>query len=73
MLVTHHQGNFTKKAVGKITFTCSDGELIDGALQRTIQSGEGQTVSMRSVGIDEQGAQVSSYTFEWSVRLKPKK
>jgi len=70
MLVTNHSGAFTKKATGKITFTCNDGVLIDEALHRTIQTGEGQTIQMKSIGINEQGEQVSSYTFEWSLKLK---
>lgn len=70
MLVTNHTGAFTKKAVGVITFTCSDGKLIDEALKRTIETGEGQTIKMKSVGINEAGEQVSVYEFEWSVKLK---
>jgi len=73
MLVTNHSGAFTKKAVGKITFTCKDGLLIDEALKRTIKTGEGQTIKMKSVGINEKGEQVSNYEFEWSVKLKSKK
>jgi hypothetical protein len=70
MLVTNHSGAFTKKAVGKITFTCNDGILIDEALKRTIETGEGQTIQMKSIGINEAGEQVSVYEFEWSVKLK---
>ncbi len=73
MLVTNHQGTFTKKAIGRITFTCSDGTLIDEALKRTIETGEGQTVIMKSVGLNEHGEQVSSYEFEWSIKLKTKR
>jgi len=73
MLVTNHHGTFTKKAVGKITFTCTDGYLLDEALKRTIETGEGQTILMKSVGINENGEQVSAYEFEWSVKLKSKK
>lgn len=73
MLVTNHKGTFTKKAVGKITFTCNDGELINEALAKTIKTGEGQTIVMKSVGVDEAGDQVSAYEFEWSVKLKTKK
>lgn len=72
MLVTSHSGAFTKKAVGKITFTCNDGLLIDQALLRTIETGEGQVIKMKSAGVDEQGDQVSTYEFEWSVKLKTK-
>jgi len=70
MLVTNHNGKFIKKAVGLITFTCSDGALIDAAIQRTIENGEGQTILMKSVGVNENGEKVSTYEFEWSVRLR---
>lgn len=73
MLVTNHNGRFFKKAVGKISFICEDGFLIDEALKRTIETGEGQTIVMKSVGLNEQGEQVSAYEFEWSVKLKSKK
>ncbi|WP_299526181.1 DUF4442 domain-containing protein [uncultured Lutibacter sp.] len=73
MLVTNHKGAFSKKAVGLITFTCNDGSLIDEALKRTIETGEGQTITMKSVGVNEKGEQVSAYEFEWSVRLKSNK
>ena len=73
MLVTNHNGAFTKKAVGLITFTCNDGNLIDEALKRTIKTGEGQTITMKSVGVNENREQVSVYEFEWSIKLKSKK
>ena len=70
MLITNHTGAFSKKAIGRITFTCEDGNLIDEALKRTIKTGEGQTIVMKSFGEDETGDQVSVYDFEWSIRLK---
>lgn len=70
MLVANNNGNFTKKATGRITFTCNDGHLIDAAIQRTIATGEGQTFWMKSVGINEKGEQVSELHFEWSIKLK---
>ena len=72
MLVTNHQGAFTKKATGLIKFTCKDGALIDEALKRTVETGDGQKITMKSIGIDENGDQVSVYEFEWSVKLKSK-
>ncbi|MDH3381702.1 MAG: DUF4442 domain-containing protein [Flavobacteriaceae bacterium] len=72
MLVTNHHGSFSKKAVGLITFTCLDGALIQNALDETIKTGLGQTIKMKSVGVNENGEEVSSYEFEWSVRLKSK-
>nr|WP_294937429.1 DUF4442 domain-containing protein [uncultured Flavobacterium sp.] len=70
MLVANNKGNFTKKARGRITFTCKDGHLIEEAIQRAISSGEGQTFWMQSIGTDEKGDQVSVMDFEWSIKIK---
>lgn len=70
MLVTNHEGAFTKKAVGKIRFICEDGPLIDKALVDTIKTGEGQKIVMKSTGFDEEDDIVSTYKFEWSVKVK---
>ncbi len=70
MLVSNNKGNFTKKAKGRITFTCNQGHLIEEAIQKTIASGEGETLWLKSIGVDEKGDLVSEMDFEWSVRLK---
>ena len=70
MLVANNKGNFTKKATGRITFSCSEGHLIKDAIQKTIATGEGQTIWLKSIGTDEKGDQVSEMDFEWSVRIK---
>ena len=73
MLVSNNNATFTKKATGKITFTCKDGHLIDEALKQTIATGEGQTFWMQSIGINQDGVIVSTFNFEWSVKVKNKK
>lgn len=70
MLVASNKANFSKKATGKITFTCEDGHLIGEALLKTIETGEGQTFWMKSTGINEDGVVVSTFSFEWTVKLK---
>ena len=70
MLVTSNNAVFTKKAIGKITFTCNDGHLIDDALKKTIATGEGETLWMQAIGKNEEGVIVSTFNFEWSVRVK---
>jgi Domain of unknown function (DUF4442) len=70
MLVANNKSNFTKKATGRITFTCNDGHLIEEAIKQTIATGEGQTFWMKSIGMNENGEQVSEMDFEWSIRLK---
>jgi Domain of unknown function (DUF4442) len=70
MLVLNNKGSFTKKATGRITFTCNDGHLISEAIQKTITTGDGQTIWMKSIGVNEKGEQVSEMEFEWTVRVK---
>jgi hypothetical protein len=70
MLVTKNHGAFSKKARGRITFTCNDGNLIKEAVAKTIVTGEGQTCSMTSVGRDNKGDIVSTFEFEWAVKRR---
>jgi len=70
MLVANNSANFSKKATGRITFTCKDGYKIKEALDQTIATGEGQTFWMKSVGINEDGIEVSTFNFEWTVKLR---
>jgi len=70
MLVANNKSNFSKKATGRITFTCNDGALAAQAIQEAINTKEGQTFWMKSIGTNEKGEQVSEMDFEWSVRTK---
>lgn len=70
MLVTHQEGSFFKKATGRITFTCDDGELVQSAIQQSIISGEGQQIILNSIGKNEDGVEVCSFKFHWSLKVK---
>jgi len=70
MLVANNKGTFTKKAKGRITFTCTDGNLIKDGIANAIVTGEGQTFWMKSTGVDEAGDVVSQMEFEWSIKVK---
>ncbi|MEI7508299.1 MAG: DUF4442 domain-containing protein [Flavobacterium sp.] len=71
MLVANNKANFSKKARGRITFTCNEGHLIEKAIHNTITTSQGETIWLKSIGVDEQGDQVSEMDFEWSIKLKP--
>ena len=73
MLVTHNKAKFTKKATGRINFKCEDGALIDDAIKKAIETKEGQTIWMTSVGENKSGMIVSTFNFEWSLKVKSKK
>lgn len=70
MLVTHQEGQFFKKAVGKITFTCKGGQQIREAIETSIQTKEGQQIILTSEGVNEEGVIVSSFNFQWSLKVK---
>jgi hypothetical protein len=72
MLVANNKSNFSKKATGKITFTCTGGDLASKTIQEAINSKEGRTFWMKSIGTNEKGEKVSEMDFEWSVLLKTK-
>jgi hypothetical protein len=70
MLVVHQEGDFFKKATGLITFNCDQGHRIDEAIQRTIETGEGQTFLLQAEGFNEEYEKVSSFEFTWSIKVK---
>ena len=70
MLVANINANFSKKAIGVITFVCEEGLLIDETINKAIATGEGQTIWMNSVGTNSEGIQVSSFNFEWTIKVK---
>ncbi|MFI5150772.1 MAG: DUF4442 domain-containing protein [Bacteroidia bacterium] len=70
MLVTGMKATFSKKATGRVYFTCNDGLAIASAITETQRTGEGVVVSSTSVGKDEQGDIVAEFVFEWSFKRK---
>lgn len=70
MLILANRSTFSKKATGRITFTCLPGNVVSEALQRAITTGEGQTFWLTSVGENEKGDRVSTIEFEWTIRVK---
>jgi acyl-coenzyme A thioesterase PaaI-like protein len=70
MLVASVQGDFLKKATKKVTFVCSDTDKIYNAIAETLKTGEGVTISVESVGTQEDGVIVSRFQFTWSFKAK---
>ena len=73
MLVAQNKAVFTKKATGRIIFTCNQGNLIAEVIQKAIDTNEGQTVWLTSIGVNEKGEQVSEMQFEWTLKARSKK
>lgn len=70
MLVAQNKAVFTKKATGRITFTCTQGLEIEKIIEKAIATKEGQTIWLTSIGINEKGEQVSEMQFEWTIRVR---
>ena len=70
MLVIQNQAQFTKKAKGRITFQCQQGQDIDEALKVALNTGQGQTLFLHAEGYDESGDLVSKFSFEWTLKSK---
>jgi acyl-coenzyme A thioesterase PaaI-like protein len=70
MLVANNKCSFTKKATGRITFTCSQGHLIKETIQKAVDTKQGQTVWLTSIGVNANGDQVSEMQFEWTIKVR---
>lgn len=70
MLVLSNKSSFTKKATGRISFHCEDGDKIAQVIQKAIETKEGQTCWMKSIGFNQDGEQVSEFEFEWTIMVK---
>jgi len=72
ILITQNKASYTKKATGKITFKCEQGRLLEEVIQKAINTNEGQTIWLKSIGINEKKEQVAEMDFEWSLKIKSK-
>ena len=70
ILVVKLEADFYKKAVGKIVFTCMDGDKIADAIEQTLLTGEGVVLQCVSVGVNEQNEEVAKFIFTWSFKSK---
>ncbi len=70
MLVTNIEADFVKKADDIVTFRCDQGAAIQEIVKRAIESGEGQTAVVRSVGRLPDGTEVARVRVSWSFKKK---
>lgn len=73
MLVTEVRSVFTKKADGTTYFTCDQGEEIRALIQKAIQTGAPQSITMISTGSMADGVVVSKTEITWSFKLRASK
>jgi len=72
MLLVKNNASYSKKATGRINFECNEGKLIDGVIEKAIESGEGQTVTLSVIGRNNDNIEVSRFSFTWSMKVRTK-
>jgi Domain of unknown function (DUF4442) len=72
MLVVKVESEYFKKATGRTSFICEDGELFQTAIAATIATGEARIVKARSTGTNAQGEVVAEFYITWSFKAKSK-
>lgn len=70
MLVVKSEGNYFKKAVGKISFSCTMGTEISQAVEQAIATSTAQTIRVQTIGKNDQGEVVAESFFTWSFKRK---
>lgn len=70
MLVLKVQGNFIKKAVGRTTFTCEEGENIRQTIETAVLSREGKIITVKSTGRNAANEIVAEFDITWSFKVK---
>lgn len=70
MLVLKNEGEFYKKATGRILFTCKDGERIQDAVAEALHTGEPQTITCNSEGVNQEGQVVARFIFTWTMKAR---
>jgi hypothetical protein len=70
MLVVGLKVSFMKKATGVIIFRCDQGKEISATIQKSIETGEGQTIEALTIATDQQGDIVAEFNVIWSFKAK---
>ena len=70
MLVVELKVSFMKKATGIIAFKCDQGKEISATIQKSIETGEGQTIEALTIATDEVGDVVAEFLITWSFKAK---
>lgn len=70
MLVVKMEIDFIKKATGTILFTCEEGEAIKQVIDSCLQSNKGETITIKSIGTNENKEVVANFSITWSFKAK---
>ena len=64
------KADFIKKAIGRTTFTCTDGEKLFGAVNAAVATKDPQVQTVSTSGCDINGEIVAQFEFTWSFKQR---
>ena len=70
MLVINNKATFKKKARRLIKFQCNQGLEVAKVVQNAVDNNEAKKITLKSVGKDTVGDEVSAFEFEWTIKRK---
>ena len=70
MLVLAIEGNFYKKAKGLTIFSCDGGESVAETIREALNSPVGQTIKLRSTGLNAENELVAEFYITWSFKAR---
>ncbi len=69
-IIVDLKADFSKKATGKVYFTCLDGPKAYTAVEECMQTGEARKVTFNTVGKMADGTEVARFQFTWSFKQR---
>lgn len=70
MLVIKTVADYFKRATGRTIFICRDGLLIAQTIEKAISTGEAQTITVKSIGLNEAKETVAEFMITWSFKRR---
>ncbi|MDE3250205.1 MAG: thioesterase, partial [Bacteroidota bacterium] len=71
MLVVKLEAQYFKKATGMTWFTCNDGKAMVDTIEKALATGEGQTITAVTHGLNSAGEKIADFYVTWSFKAKP--
>ena len=70
LILTNMKADFIKKAIGRTTFTCTDGEKLFRAVNHAVVTKKPQVQTVSTSGCDLTGEIVAQFEFTWSFKQR---
>ncbi|MDG2455665.1 MAG: DUF4442 domain-containing protein [Bacteroidia bacterium] len=70
MLLINTQASFTQKAIGNISFQCTEGKNAEAFVQRILASEEGDTIDLPVTAFNEKNEEIATFKYTWSCKQK---